>query len=214
MKTEGSWKEELAEYWTMPVEALANVLGANIARGLSESEALERLKLVGLNRLDAKKRFSAFSIFLSQFKSPIIIILLFATVVSAVVQSFADSAIILTIVFLSAVLGFFEEYSANNAVEKLQRRVSVQCKVIREGREQSIPMEEIVPGDVVLLSVGSLIPGDGIVIESNGLFVNQAIITGEDFPAEKKPETTNAQSSLSERKNTVFMGTSVANGSG
>ena len=62
----------------------------------------------------------------------------------------------------------------------------MQCKVIREGREQSIPMEEIVPGDVVLLSVGSLIPGDGIVIESNGLFVNQAIITGEDFPAEKK----------------------------
>lgn len=214
MKTEGSWKEELAEYWTMPVEALANVLGTDIARGLSESEALERLKLVGLNRLDAKKRFSAFSIFLSQFKSPIILILLFATVVSAVVQSFADSAIILTIVFLSAVLGFFEEYSANNAVEKLQRRVSVQCKVIREGREQFIPMEEIVPGDVVLLSVGSLIPGDGIVIESNGLFVNQAIITGEDFPAEKKPETANAQSSLSERKNMVFMGTSVANGSG
>ena len=69
MKTEGSWKEELAEYWTMPVEALANVLGANIARGLSESEALERLKLVGLNRLDAKARFSAFSIFLSQFKA-------------------------------------------------------------------------------------------------------------------------------------------------
>lgn len=214
MKTEEWHKKELAEYWTMSVEALASALGTDINTGLPESAALERLKLSGPNRLEDKKRFSAFYIFLSQFKSPIILILLLATIISAVVQSFVDSAIILAIVFLSAILGFVEEYSASTAVEKLQKRVSVQCRVIREEREKNVPMEEIVPGDIVLLSVGSLIPGDGIVVESNGLFVNQAIITGEDFPAEKKPETADVQSSLSERRNMLFMGTSVANGSG
>lgn len=172
------------------------------------------MKITGPNQLETKKQLSALSLFLSQFKSPIVLILLFATIVSAVVQSFVDSAIILSIVLLSAILGFFEEYSAGNAVEKLKKRVSVQCRVLREGQEQFVPMEEIVPGDVVLLSAGNLIPGDGVVFEARDLFVNQAMVTGENFPAEKKPGVTSAQSSLPERKNVVFMGTSVANGIG
>ena len=208
METRESQKEELTKYWTLTPETLADILNTNLTRGLSKDEALKRLRIAGPNQLEAKKQLSALSLFLSQFKSPIILILLFATVVSAVVQSFVDSAIILSIVLLSAILGFFEEYSAGNAVEKLKKRVSVQCRVLREGQEQLVPMEEIVPGDVVFLSAGSLIPGDGVVFEARDLFVNQAVVTGENFPAEKKPGATSAQSSLPERKNVVFMGTS------
>ncbi|HOQ67891.1 MAG TPA: magnesium-translocating P-type ATPase [Candidatus Atribacteria bacterium] len=214
METRESQKEELTKYWTLTPETLADILNTNLTRGLSKDEALKRLRIAGPNQLEAKKQLSALSLFLSQFKSPIILILLFATVVSAVVQSFVDSAIILSIVLLSAILGFFEEYSAGNAVEKLKKRVSVQCRVLREGQEQLVPMEEIVPGDVVFLSAGSLIPGDGVVFEARDLFVNQAVVTGENFPAEKKPGATSAQSSLPERKNVVFMGTSVASGIG
>lgn len=214
MKTEGPLKEKLVEYWAFSPEMLAGILGTDLSQGLTEEEALKRLKLNGPNRLDTKKRLSALSLFLSQLKSPIILILIFATIVSAVVQSFTDSAIIFGIVLISAILGFLEEYSAGNAVEKLKKKVSVKCRVLREGRERVVPMEEIVPGDIVLLSTGSLIPGDGVIFDTNGLFVNQAIITGENFPAEKKVEVAKVQSSLTERKNAAFMGTSVTNGTG
>jgi len=214
METEEKQKERLTNYWTLSTETLASILSTDLTKGLSEAEALKRLKIAGLNQLEAKKQLSILSLFLSQFKSPIVLILLFATIVSAVVQSFVDSAVILSIVLLSAILGFFEEYSASNAVEKLKKRVSVRCRVLREGQERLVSMEEIVPGDVIFLSAGSLIPGDGVIFEARDLFINQAMVTGENFPAEKNPGLASVQSSLSERRNVAFMGTSVANGTG
>ncbi|MCR4433168.1 MAG: magnesium-translocating P-type ATPase [Caldiserica bacterium] len=207
-------KNGLKEYWALPLDELARALDANLEKGLTQEEALRRLEEAGPNRLNGKKRLSALSIFLAQFKSPIIFILIFATIISAVVQDFIDAVIIMSIVLVSAILSFIQEYSANNAAEKLKARVSVKCRVIRDNEEKLIPIEEVVPGDIVLLAAGSMIPGDGIVVGARDLFVNQAVLTGETFPAEKKSGAVNPQSSLPERTNMVFMGTSVSSGTG
>ncbi len=115
------------------------------------------------------------------------LILVFAAAVSLITGEWTDAAIVIAIVVASAMLGFFQEYTASNAVEKLRAQVTVKATVLRDGQPQSIPAEEVVPGDVVLLSAGSLIPADGVVLEARDFFVSQAVLTGETFPVEKKP---------------------------
>ena len=121
-------------------------------------------------------------------------------------------AIVVAIVVASALLSFVQEYSASHAVEKLRAQVTIKTNLLRDGKLQPIPAEEVVPGDVVLLSAGSLIPADGIVLEARDFFVNQAVLTGETFPVEKKAGLVDAQAGMSERINTVFMGTSARSG--
>jgi len=128
---------------------------------------------------------TGWAIFAGQFRSPVVLILLFATALSAVQKDWMDALIILLIVCASALLGFFQEHSAHTAVERLRARVTTKTTVIRDGQTQAIPVEEVVPGDVVLLSAGSLVPADGIVLEAKDCFVNQAVLTGETFPAKK-----------------------------
>ena len=149
---------------------------------------------------------------LRQFKSPLVLILIFAAIVSGVVGEWVDASIVLAIVLGSSILGFVQEYTAGNAVEKLRSQVTVKSNLLRGGQTQTLPSEQVVPGDVVVLSAGSLIPADGFVLEANDFFVNQAVLTGETFPVEKKPGTVPANSSLSQRTNCVFMGTSVGSG--
>ena len=152
-------------------------------------------------------------LFLNQFKSPIVLILVFATLISAFLKDWADAIIILLIVLGSALISFFQEYNANNTVEKLRAQVSLKTNVLRDGKAVSIPTEAIVPGDVVLLSAGSLIPADGLVIDACDFFVNQAVLTGETFPVEKMPGILPENAGLAERTNVVFMGTNVRSGS-
>ena len=140
-------------------------------------------------------------------------ILIFATIISAFLRDWTDAIIILLIVLGSGILSFSQEYSANNAAEKLKKQVSIKSDVLRDGKTISVATEEIVPGDVVLLSAGSLIPADGLVIEANDFFVNQAVLTGETFPVEKKPGKVPEKAGLAERTNVVFMGTNVRSGS-
>ena len=151
-------------------------------------------------------------LFLNQFKSPIVLILIFATLISAFLKDWVDAVIILLIVLGSALLSFFQEYNASNAAEKLRSQVSLKADVLRDGKSGSIPAEEIVPGDVILLSAGSLIPADGLVLEAKDFFINQAVLTGETFPVEKIPGVVAEKASLPERTNVVFMGTNVRSG--
>ncbi|HVO70521.1 MAG TPA: magnesium-translocating P-type ATPase, partial [Aggregatilineaceae bacterium] len=130
----------------------------------------------------------------------------------AFMREWIDAAIILVIVLGSAILSTIQEYSASMAVEKLYARVKVQVAALRDGQAHPVPVEQIVPGDVVLLSAGSLIPADGMVLEAKDFFVNQAVLTGETFPVEKMPGTVAAEASLAERTNCVFMGTNVRSG--
>ncbi|MGB9879466.1 MAG: cation-translocating P-type ATPase, partial [Anaerolineae bacterium] len=203
---------ELAQYWSQSLDSLLAALRSN-REGLSADEVQQRLAQYGANVLKPKRRLTAWQLFLEQFKSPLVLILIFAAGVSALVQEWVDAAIVLSIVLASTVLSFIQEYRASEAVEKLRARVAIKTTVIRDGQPQAIPSEEVVPGDVLLLSAGSLVPADGIVLEAKDFFVNQAVLTGETFPVEKKPGLVEPRATLAERTNCVFMGTNVRSGS-
>ncbi len=199
-------------YWSIPADQVTNKVNSS-ANGLSQAAAQQILEQVGPNRIQSKTRATPLGLFLNQFKSPIVIILLFATAISAFLRDWVDAVIILLIVVGSALMSFFQEYNANNAAEKLQAQVSLKSQVLRDGKPVSVPTEAVVPGDVALLAAGSLIPADGLVIEARDFFVNQAVLTGETFPVEKKPDVVAEKAGLPERTNVVFMGTNVRSGS-
>jgi Mg2+-importing ATPase len=198
-------------FWSKDVNEISQSVNSSI-NGLSEKDAQEVLRQVGPNSIQSKEQVTPLGLFINQFKSPIVLILIFATLVSAFLQDWADAIIILLIVMGSALLSFYQEYNANNAAEKLKEQVSFKTNVLRDGKTVSTPTEEIVPGDVVLLSAGSLIPADGLVIEARDFFVNQAVLTGETFPVEKTPGIVAENAGLPERTNVVFMGTNVRSG--
>lgn len=198
-------------YWSLDTDAVLTKLNASL-NGLTTVQASQRMQEYGRNSLQGKSKITPLKMLLGQFKSPIILILIFATLVSAFVQDWVDAAIILGIVFASAILSFVQEYSANNAAEKLRAQIHVTSRVLRDGKEQIVPNEEVVMGDIVLLSAGNLVPADGIVLEANDFFVNEAVLTGETYPVEKKPGKVELNAVLHERTNCVFMGTSVRSG--
>ena len=201
----------LQPYWSQLTAQLLTTVRSTPS-GLQSDEAGRRLKQFGPNAIKVHQQATALALLINQFKSPLVLILIFAATVSAIVQEWVDAAIVIVVVIGSALLGFVQEYRATNAVEKLRARVTIKTTVVRDGHPQAIAAEAVVPGDVVLLSAGSLIPADGVALEAKDFFVNQAVLTGETFPVEKKPEPVAAQASLSERTNVVFMGTSVRSG--
>lgn len=199
------------EYWNRTPENLLSSLNST-ERGLTQQEVEYRLKQYGVNALQERKQATALFLFLSQFKSPLVLILIFAAIISIIVGEWTDASIVLAVVLGSTILGFVQEYNASNAVEKLRKQVTIKSNVLRDGQSKLLPSEQIVPGDIVLLSAGSLIPADGVVLSARDFFVNQAVLTGEAFPVEKKAENVPAKASLAERTNCVFMGTSVGSG--
>ncbi len=201
----------LADYWSQAAESLLAALHTSNT-GIQQSEADNRIKQYGPNVLKAQRQTSAFGLLLRQFKSPLVLILIFAAIVSAFLGEWTDAIIVLSVVLGSTMLGFVQEYRASNAIEKLRSQVTIKSNVYRDGKPQALPSEQVVPGDVVLLSAGSLIPADGIVLEANDFFVIQAVLTGETFPVEKTAGIVPAKASLAERTNLVFMGTSVRSG--
>lgn len=200
-------------YWSVKYDDLLVTLNSS-EDGLQAEMARMRLNEAGHNLLAAKEKVSSFQILLRQFKSPIILILLFATVGSIFVQEWIDAIIILAIVFGSVLLSVYQEFNAGNAVAKLKTRISLKSQVLRDGKQVEIPAEDIVPGDVVLLSAGSLIPADGVLLSSLDLHVNQAVLTGETLPVKKIVGEVEEDASLAKRTNCVFMGTNVRSGSG
>jgi Mg2+-importing ATPase len=201
-----------ASFWSKEVNEVAQELNSS-ANGLSQDDAAERLRASGLNLIQSRAKITPLGLFLNQFKSPIVLILIVATIISAFLGEWTGAIIIILIVMGSALLSFFQEFNASNTAEKLREQVSIKTDVLRNGKSVSIPTDEIVPGDVVLLSAGSLIPADGLVIEARDFFVNQAVLTGETFPVEKMPGVLPENASLVNRTNVVFMGTNVRSGS-
>jgi P-type Mg2+ transporter len=181
--------------------------------GLTTDEAKQRLARYGANLLKPQKRSDALTLLLAQFKSPIILILLCATGLSFALRDPVDAFIILTIIFVSGLLGFWQERSATNAVEKLLAIVQVKAAVLRDGSPKDTPVEEIVPGDVVVLGAGGIVPGDCLVLESKDLFVDEATLTGETYPVEKSVGVLGAETPLGQRTNALWMGTHVVSGS-
>ena len=163
-------------------------------------------------RLKAHRDFHPFLLLLSQFRSPLVLILVFAATVSLFLSDAIDALIILTIILASALLGFWQEQKATKAVASLFALVKVTAEVRRQGKLIEVPLEEIVPGDVIRLSAGSSIPGDGRLLESKDLFVDEATLTGETYPTEKCVSIVSAGAPLGQRMNSVFMGTHVVSG--
>ncbi|OHW63419.1 magnesium-transporting ATPase, P-type 1 [Andreesenia angusta] len=199
------------KYWSIPLEKVLKYLGSHES-GLTSEEAKIRLEKDGYNSLEKQNKTSQLMLFTSQFKNPIIVILLIATVISWVTGEWIDALIILLIVLASSIMSFLQEYSASNAIEELRAKVQATSIVVRDKKPLSIPSSEVVSGDIVNLSTGSLIPADGILLKSDDFFVNQSILTGESLPVRKQEGTAVEVSSIEERKNCVFMGTNVQSG--
>jgi P-type Mg2+ transporter len=199
------------EYVTLSTEELFSRLHTSVY-GLSSEEAEERLETFGKNELAREHKHSAVKELLGHFKSPLIIILLIAGVISGFLQEYANSAIILTIIFISVILDFYQESKAEKAAELLKQKVTSTATVLRDGIKQEIKLPDIVPGDVIYLSAGDITPADSRVIAAKDLFINQSALTGESFPVEKTFGPAKAKGSLVDWNNYCFMGTSVVSG--
>jgi P-type Mg2+ transporter len=199
-------------FWSISGREMLLQLQAT-AQGLTTDEARARLTRYGANLLKAKKKSDSLSLLISQFKSPLILILLFATGLSFFLHDPVNALIILIIVLVSGFLGFWQEHSATHAVERLLAIVQIKTTALRDGGAQEIPVEEIVPGDIVILNAGDIVPGDCLVQESKDLFIDEATLTGETYPVEKSMGVLAAEASLSQRTNALWMGTHVVSGS-
>ncbi|HRO14416.1 MAG TPA: magnesium-translocating P-type ATPase [Paracoccus sp. (in: a-proteobacteria)] len=189
----------------------AGALSARLASGpdgLTSRVARDRLAGAGPNSVDEAPHRDALRLLGRQFENPIVLILFVAATISLVLRQWADAGIVLG----SAALGFFQEYRASVAVEALKKRLALTIRVLRDGAEQVIPVREIVPGDMILLSAGNLVSADGRVIAAQDFLVSEASITGESFPVEKRPGLVHAGAPVGERTNMVWQGASVRSG--
>ncbi len=183
-------------------------------KGLSHEEARARLTSFGPNIIAEETKVSPWHIFSHQFQNVLIIILLLATGLSAAVGEWIDASLILVIVLFCALLGFFQEYRAEKALEALKRMLSPSCLAIRDGQEEFIPTKEIVPGDILLLESGTKIAADGRIIESASLQCDEAALTGESQPVDKSVKPLPSPTRVEDRRNMVFAGTIVTYGRG
>ena len=204
-------EQQVPPIWSVPAAEAVRRLGTT-ARGLSAAEAVARMKQYAGRLLAPKKRTDAATLLLSQFSSPIVLLLLGATVISLFLHDTTDAAIILAIVLASGLLGFWQERGAAGAVEKLLSLVEVKARVLRDGVPHDVAVTDVVPGDAVLLSAGVTAPGDCLLLEARDLFVDEATLTGETFPVEKAVAVVEAETPLARRINTVFMGTHTVSG--
>jgi len=199
-------------FWSVPHEALLQELSST-SQGLSSQEAENRLQRYGANLLKPKKKLTTFSLLISQYQSPIILILIFAAGLSFYLRDHTDATIILVIVLVSGLLGFWQEKGAVSAVEKLLAIVHIKASALRDGNRVEIPVEEIVPGDILVFAAGDVIPADCLILEAKDLFVDEAALTGETYPIEKSAGVLPAKTPLGSRTNSLFMGTHIVSGS-
>jgi Mg2+-importing ATPase len=200
------------QFWSVPSLELLQQLQTT-PQGLTSDEAQQRLLRYGSNLLKPKKKSDALTLLMAQFKSPIILILIFAAGLSFFLHNPIDATIILVIVLVSGFLGFWQERGAANAVEKLYAIVQIKATVVRNGDQKEVPIEEVVPGDMVFIKASDVIPGDCLLLESKDLFVDEATLTGETYPVEKSIGTLPSETPLGQRTNSLFMGTHVVSGS-
>lgn len=202
----------LAAFWSLPISGLLESLQTS-SDGLSTAEAISRLSRYGPNLLRPRRATDSWTLFIGQFNNPLVLVLLVAAVLDYVIGDRMNPVIILVIVAASGLLGFWQERGAAAAVNGLLSIVQIRSAVQRDGAQSELPIEDIVPGDVVILNAGDVVPGDCVILEAKDLFVDEAILTGETFPAEKWPDTAVPGAPLSDRRNTLYMGTHVVSGS-
>lgn len=179
--------------------------------GLSAEDARSRLETGGPNEMK-EHRTSRLRVLWNQLRSPLLLILAFAAGISVFTGEWGDSIIVMVILGGSVGLGYSREFRAQSAADKLAARLRTRARVLRDGRETDVDLRDVVPGDIVLLSAGNLIPADARVLEASNFFVNEAVLTGESFPVEKRSGTLPASTGLAGRTNCVFLGANVRSG--
>ncbi len=205
----------MADWYKSEIDHVVNSLSTSLKTGLSDEEAKRRLQQYGLNELIEKGTKSPWLILWDQIKEVMVVILLVAAAVSAFLGEFNDVIVIMAIVVLNAILGFTQEYRAEQAIAALKKLAVPTVKVRRNGRIDEISARELVPGDIVLLEAGNLIPADGRLLESVNLKIQEAALTGESEPVGKTTDPiTRSDLTLGDRKNMIFMGTVTTYGRG
>ena len=201
-------------------EVLRN-LGTNDKTGLTEENVKSKQEKFGKNKLDDKKKESLFIRFLKQFNDFMIIILIIASIISAMVSKmqgendYIDSIIIIAIVILNAIMGVIQEAKAEKSIEALKQMTPQMCKVIREGKTKEIQAEDLVKGDIIILEAGNYVPADCRILESYNLKIEESSLTGENEPSEKNADIIcKKDSPLGDRKNMAFMASITVNGHG
>ena len=199
--------------YKLPINKVIESLSSDSNNGLSSDESKQRLLTHGYNKFSTEKETSPFQIFISQFKSILIIILLFASVVSFFLGDLVESIAIFAVVLLNSIFGFIQEYKADLSVKALKNLVSLSATLIRDGDRVRVKHDEIVPGDIVLLDSGDKVPADIQIIESNKLKVDESILTGESCAVDKSNEIPHKKiESIGDITNLVYMGTIITDG--
>jgi Ca2+-transporting ATPase len=181
-------------------------------KGLTTSEAKKRLRRYGLNELKRKKKISPLKIFLRQFNSILIWILIFAVILSFILGEKLDAIVIIIILIFNAIFGFIQEYRAERSIEALKKLTALRAKVLRQNKIITVPASELVPGDIIILSEGDKVPADARIIENESLSVIESSLTGESLPVTKNIAKLKRNTILAERKNMVYSGTIVTEG--
>jgi Mg2+-importing ATPase len=203
---------DLSSFWHLPAAQVLDQLKSS-PQGLSQAEAQQRLTQYGANSLKQKRQSHTLVLLLNQFKSPIILILIAAAILSSFLGDALDAVIILAIVLVSGLLGFWQERGAADAIQKLLALVEIKARILREGQLLDVAIADVVPGDVVQVSAGDSIPGDCLILESQMLSVDEATLTGETYPVSKEVGVLPLETGLSQRTNSLMMGTHVVSGS-
>ena len=202
-----------APFWASPIEANLAELGTR-TDGLTQVEADRRLLQFGPNRTSDSRTLTPLELLLNQFRSPLVILLLFAMTLSLFLGETTDGVIVLAIVLGSALLGFWQEYRASNAVARLLAVIQTTVRVLRDGHEIELPQDALVPGDVIVLAAGAAVPADCRILRSTDLFVDESTLTGESYPAEKSAGVVPDDTPLAKRSNALFQGSHVVSGTG
>lgn len=202
---------EKNEYWTINEEDVLKTFDTSIM-GLSQTDAKDRLRKYGLNEVTKKKKRALIIDFILRFKSPLILILLVAGLISGFFRETLNAVIIFIMIMISVTMDFYQEKKAEHSAQLLKEKITVYSTVIRSGIKQKVKITEIVPGDIVLLSAGDIVPGDLRILKSKDLFINQSTLTGESFPVKKSSKNNKNKEVITDWENYLFQGTSVVSG--
>lgn len=202
----------MGAFWSEPGSQAVSQLRTNIAHGLTWEEARRRLRRYGYNEVHDDRRANPWKILLRQFRSPFVIILIFAALISLYQQHIGEFWVIIAVVLANALIGWVEEFRAEKTMAKLHSIIAPQARVIRESIEQKIPSRLLVPGDVVVVEAGDRVSADGRIIEARNARLNQATLTGEAIPVGKRDTILTENTALIDRDNMVFLSTLMVAG--
>ena len=200
------------DYYSEDISKIYNEFKSS-ENGLNSNQINSKIQKFGPNKLIKKRDFKTLKLLLSQFKSPLVILLIFAGAISYYLKELIDAYVIFLVVILNALLGFFQEYRAEKAIESLKKLSSTKAKVIRNSTEKEIDASELVPGDLIVIEEGDRIPADARIVRCSNLSVDESALTGESSPVDKTSDILIGKNiSIADQKNMIFMNTTAARG--